>query len=407
MATAELLVVLAESLCGPLQIIKSNHSHSVPSFIYEFAKIIRSYAPMLYFCGDKVIVGTATNHIMRITSSPQSGRLFVTDFRTIYGMKRIARSSSRKLANQSDSESVYGSKRRKSASPFFECTELSTVRVSSSLEVDAEDNVFYILGVGMFKEALFVLRRNPKALGSASKQPPSEYLKVRRVHTFRSGDGVNRILSVNPNLNHSENGKRYSIIHCRAKRSFFRMKYAAKSHDLEIEEWKFKSDFPEIQWMASYPFSDNFCFALTVDDGAERVEAVLHGIWTEAGNPRCGHFELFRFEMASLKALSERAQQHHCRCMCFLQRLHRLCVVVEGQCYLVRPDPALDIQGGVGDRIRNKAFWSLYKIGTMMQRDARGRARVFYPNSIAPFRDSQFVIGVDATDKAAIFEIVC
>ena len=99
--------------------------------------------------------------------------------------------------------------------------------------------------------------------------------------------------------------------------------------------------------------------------------------------------------MASLKALSEREQQHHCRSMCFMQKMNALYVVVEGQCYFVYPEHGVDIQNGDGMSIRNKANWNLYQIGTMMQCDEVGRERLCFPNSVAQYKDTQFLVAVE------------
>ena len=78
-----------------------------------------------------------------------------------------------------------------------------------------------------------------------------------------------------------------------------------------------------------------------------------------------------------------------------------------GTVYLVYPENGMEIQNGDGKSIRNKAFWNLYEIGTMMQCDDIGRERVCYPNSIAQYKDTPFVIAVDGTDSASMFEIIC
>jgi len=274
--------------------------------------------------------------------------------------------------------------------------------MSSDLNVDPDDDIFYIFGVGMFKEALFVLKRRSKASYSKSSRSDAEYERVRRVYTFPRGEG-NRVLAVNPMQKQSENGRRYSIIHCRALNKVFRIKYDSKSHDSRIEEWKLKSDFPDIQCIASYPNLDNFCFALTVEYGADRrrVDAVLYGLCTLQKDRNINPVQLVRFEMTpSTTSQSNSEQQHHCRTMCWMQSFNALCVVVEGLCYLVFPD---DQNGAV---LQSKEYWNLYKVGSMLVGDRGGHQRMFYPNSIAQYKDTQFIVAVDGTKCAKMFEVV-
>eukprot|EP01084_Bolivina_argentea_P090094 162395_1 len=225
------LRILADLLCRPLQLTEKALDHSAPLYLYELTKIIRLYAPMLYYCDKKLITGTSTDHIMRIQLSPNN-ELFVTDFKNIYRMEQISspkkRKKKKKKKSNNPDKDIYQqkvSKRdskkmqhrtipKKKLSPFFKCSVVAATKIDENFQIDPDDNIFYVLGVGFFKEAIFVLRRKQQS-SNPNDAKESAYSKPRRVHTFGSGEG-NRIVSVNPLKYHKTKKQKYVILHCRA-----------------------------------------------------------------------------------------------------------------------------------------------------------------------------------------------
>merc|ERR1712129_420637 len=92
-----------------------------------------------------------------------------------------------------------------------------------------------------------------------------------------------------------------------------------------------------------------------------------------------------------------KGREHHCFCMCWMQKMDKICVVVEGQCFLVYP----------GDEEVTKASsWVRYNVGMLIENDDVDGERYFYPKSIAQYQDSNFVIGVNGTNVSSIFQIL-
>ena len=260
------------------------------------------------------------------------------------------------------------------------------------------------MGVGFFKEAIFVLRRNTNHNPTDKKS--NEYLKPRRVHTFGSGEG-NRICSVNPIVFHKEKKDKYVTLHCRALGKFFRMRYCVKTNDLKIETWNIAPDFLRIQWLLSCPFNDNLCVGLVVDWSIHMV--ILYGFLCYAGMKSVVSFEIFRFGLRQFDE-KEKGRQHHCYCMCYMKKMNKICVVVEGECFLIYHDENIvsdeDMNDCENKLIQLQSSWIKYNIGMLVQKDDVEGTEYFYPKSIAQFKDTNFVIGVNGTNVSAMFQIM-
>ena len=457
------LKILADLLCKPLQLTEKSDKHSAPLYLYELTKIIRLYVPMLYYCDSKLMSGTSTAHIMRIQLSHKD-ELFVTDFKNIYKMTPIKTSKKKKAKKEdkkptskpkpkqkstsksndnndddTNNKTIYKPKlskieskklvhrtiSKKKLSPFFKCTVVAATKIDENFQLDPENNIFYTMGVGFFKEAIFVLRYNNKDKQSKSKKKETEYLKPRRVHTFGSGEG-NRILSVNPSKLYKEKKNKYVILHCRALNKFFRMKYCVKTHDLKIEQWRFNADFLRIQWLISYPLNENLCVGMVVDWDVNMV--ILYGILTLKGSKHCKTFEIFRFKLRKFTD-KDKGRTHHCYCMCYLKGFNKFCIVIEGECFLVylnddilkksKKKKKVEDDGDNDDEKKNgdgmedvdkliqlKSSWNMYNIGMLLEKDDIDGTNYFYPKSIAQYKESNFVIGVNGTDTASMFQIL-
>eukprot|EP01084_Bolivina_argentea_P141042 247879_1 len=269
----------------------------------------------------------------------------------------------RKLSKTESKKLLHRTISKKKLSPFFKCAVVAATKIDENFQIDADNNIFYTLGVGFFKEAIFVLRVKP----NNDNKKENEYLKPRRIHTFGSGEG-NRILSINTSRFYKEKKHKYVILHCRALNKFFRMKYCIKTHDLKIEEWRISSDFPRIQWLISYPFNSKLCFAMIVNLDINMV--ILYGILLYKNNKQCIVFEIFKFKLRDFDD-KDKGRQHHCYTMCWLKKINKLCVVVEGECFLIYFDQEIinnkDINNEKNKLIQLKSSWRKYNIGMLIQ----------------------------------------
>ena len=370
--------------------------------------------------------------------------LFVTDLKNIYKMNQINNSKpkkkqkTQKKTNKNDiiykpkiskiesKKLIHRTRAKKKLSPFYKCSVVAATKIDENFQIGPENNLFYVcistslcihsthnttqhnllkmMGVGFFKEAIFVLRRNTNYHPTDKKS--NEYLKPRRVHTFGSGEG-NRICSVNPIKFHKEKKDKYVTLHCRALGKFFRMRYCVKTNDLKIETWNIAPDFLRIQWLLSYPFNNNLCVGLVVEWSIHMV--ILYGFLCYTGMKSVVSFEIFRFNLRQFDE-KEKGRQHHCYCMCYMKKMNKICVVVEGECFLIYHDENIvsdeDMNDCENKLIQLQSSWNKYNIGMLVQKDDVEGTEYFYPKSIAQFRDTNFVIGVNGTNVSAMFQIM-
>merc|ERR1712173_149875 len=124
------------------------------------------------------------------------------------------------------------------------------------------------------------------------------------------------------------------------------MRYCIKTHDLKIEEWKISKQFLRIQWLISYPFNDNLCFGMVVDWNCNMV--ILYGILLYKENKSCIPFEIFQFKLRDFDE-KDKGRQHHCYCMCYLKKINKLCLVIEGECFLIYHDQNINTKDDIND----------------------------------------------------------
>ena len=155
------LNILAELLCKPLQLTEKADDHTAPLYLYELTRIIRQYAPTLYFCDQKLITGTSTDHIMRIQLSADN-ESFVTDFKNIYKMNQInyskpkKKQKTQKKTNKNDiiykpkiskiesKKLIHRTRAKKKLSPFFKCSVVAATKIDENFQIGPENNIFYV-----------------------------------------------------------------------------------------------------------------------------------------------------------------------------------------------------------------------------------------------------------------------
>eukprot|EP00485_Elphidium_margaritaceum_P010080 CAMPEP_0202691564 /NCGR_PEP_ID=MMETSP1385-20130828/6246_1 /ASSEMBLY_ACC=CAM_ASM_000861 /TAXON_ID=933848 /ORGANISM="Elphidium margaritaceum" /LENGTH=318 /DNA_ID=CAMNT_0049346991 /DNA_START=148 /DNA_END=1104 /DNA_ORIENTATION=+ len=303
--------------------------------------------------------------------------------------KKISKIHSQKVKHRTVS--------KRKVSPFFKCQIVAATKIDENFQLDPDDNIFYLLSVGFFKEALFLIRNNNNEakMGQKSGGGGGGYSKPKRLHTFSSGEG-NRVVSANAYKHASIKKNKYSILHCRALNKFHRFLYCVKSNDLQSEVWTFDAHFLPIQWMISSPVNNNLCYALVVD--WDKHCAILHGLLCYTGQASCEAFEIARFGLRVDVNINNVKQNHHCYCMCYLSKVHKLCVVIEGQCFLVYHEDEKQKTEAI------KNGWHVYNVGMLIKE--HDPLTYFYPSSIAQYKNTHYVIGVNGTNIASLFQIL-
>jgi len=182
--------------------------------IILIATVVRSYIPFSYYVTRKLVIGLPTKRgrIMRIRNNLMND-IYICDFVHIYKFNKTPKpiplgkqSSFKNLVKPTAKQTTKQIKRdiRKSSSKkrsnnikiklksCHESLQVSATRVSRDFEIDPQNNIYYILESGFFKESLYILKKTNKVMHGRL-----DYKKTKRLLSFDLGDG-NRVFCVNP-----------------------------------------------------------------------------------------------------------------------------------------------------------------------------------------------------------------